>query len=214
MICYQIYPHDCNHYMRTRYSDGAALALPAVEPRLETTERGVKCETIAPIISHPPSPPNTVLPHLSPHSSDCLSSLTPTNTPIYYIKMVSSPCGLILYLQIYLFILRIYHTVNRLRSFPSSCHLDILSSGHLVIGHLVISSSCHPVISSSCHPSSFHPSSVILSSIICHPVIHHLSSCHPVIRHPSSVIRHPSSCQPVILSLCQSSCHPITLSSW
>ena len=52
MICYQIYPHDCNHYMRTRYSEGAALALPAVEPRLETTERGVKCETIAPIISH------------------------------------------------------------------------------------------------------------------------------------------------------------------
>ena len=101
MICYQIYPHDCNHYMRTRYSEGAAPALPAVEPRLETTECGVKCETIAPIISHPPSPPNTVLPHLSPHSSDCLSSLTPTNTPIYYIKMVSSPCGLILYLQTY-----------------------------------------------------------------------------------------------------------------
>ena len=74
--------------------------------------------------------------------------------------------------------MKIYHTVNRLRSFLSSCHLVIRSSGHLDIfssGYQVIQSSSHPVIQSFIH--SFIPSFghlIIWSS--CQPVIP--PSCH------------------------------------
>ena len=56
--------------------------------------------------------------------------------------------------QIEIKVNKIYHTVNRLRSFLSFSHSVILSSCHPVI-----LSSCHPVILSTCH-------TVILSSNI------------------------------------------------
>ena len=76
---------------------------------------------------------------------------------------------------------KIYHTVNRLRSFLSPSHSVTRSLGHSVtrsLGHLITRSLSHSVLQSSNHHSSNHLSS-------CLPVF--LSSCHLVIkssRHP------------------------------
>ena len=97
---------------------------------------------------------------------------------------------------------KFYNTVNRLRSFLSSCHPVIWSSSHLVIHsliHQVIRLSCNNVIQSSCYP-------VILLS--CHPVILS-SSCHldvwsfgqPVIWSSGHLVIW-SSDHPVIKSSC------------
>ena len=58
---------------------------------------------------------------------------------------------------------KIYHTVNRLRSFLSSCHHVIMSSCHHVIMSL------HCVIASSCHTALHCPY---------HPVIINFQHCH------------------------------------
>ena len=66
---------------------------------------------------------------------------------------LKTPVPIIAGLCVYLYC-KIYHTVNRLRSFLSSCHPVIMLSSHLVIqssGNPVILSSGHPVILSCCH---------------------------------------------------------------
>ena len=66
---------------------------------------------------------------------------------------------------------KIYHPVNRLRSFPSSGHLVIRSIGHPVIcssRHLVNLSTCHLVIQTSGHLVIWSFGNPIIQSL-CHP---------------------------------------------
>ena len=79
-------------------------------------------------------------------------SVLSSNTMETELRMnkLKTPVPIIAGLCVYLYC-KIYHTVNRLRSFLSSCHPVILS-----FCHSVILSSCHPVILSSCPLVNFN----------------------------------------------------------